>query len=154
MFMSNQPFPIWTIWRNLGFLEHLFFMALFMVSVYCLFAAVKILLRVRSTLRLNPDQDRASIQRSLGVSRKLLTNVQQTLGAAFYLFGCVLFMSLANIGNVNANSKIPIDYYILQNFLLRCAFAANAFFAFLVLHLIQWFVSRQLNSCAEHLKAS
>jgi hypothetical protein len=154
MFMSNEPFPIWTIWRNIGFLERLFFMALFMVSVYCLFGAVKILLRVRSTRRLNPDQDRASIQLSLGALRKLLANVRQTIVATFYLFGCVLFVSLANIANIADNSKALLGYQIFQNFLLRCAFAANAFFVFLVLHLIQWFASRHLYSCLERLKSS
>jgi hypothetical protein len=125
-----------------------------MVSLYCLFAAAKIILRLRSVQRLNPDQDHASIQLSLGALRNLMTNVRQTIDATFYLFGCVLFVSLANIGNFADNSKALLGYVIFQNFLFQCAFAANAFFVFLVLHLIQWFLSRQLNSYAEHLKAS
>ena len=56
-----------------------------------------------------------------------------TIGAAFYLFGFVLFMNLATIGNTIDSSKTPLGYYILQNFLLQCAVAANAFFVFLVL---------------------
>jgi RNase adaptor protein for sRNA GlmZ degradation len=119
-----------------------------------LFSAVKIVVRLRYMRRLHPDEDRPSIQESLGALRRLLANVRQTIDATFYLFGCVLFVSLANIGNFADNSRALVGYVIFQNFLFQCAFAANAFFVFLVLHLIHWSVSRQLNSCAEHLKFS
>jgi hypothetical protein len=154
MFIPNEPFPLWTIWRSISFLERLFFLALLLVSIYCLFSAAKTILRLRSTRGLNPDQDRASIQLSFVGLRKRLANVRQTIGAAFYLFGFVLFTNLATIGNTVASSKTPTGYYILQNFLLQCAVAANAFFVFLVLHLIQWFVTRQVNSCSEGLRVS
>lgn len=154
MFNPNEPFPFWTIWRSISFLERLFFLALFLVSIYCLLSATRTLVRLRSTRRLNSDQDRVSIELSLVVLRKRMANVQQTIGAAFYLFGFVLFTNLTTIGNTIDSSKTPTGYYILQNFLLQCAFAANAFFIFLVLHLIQWLVTRQINSCSEHVKAS
>ncbi len=130
MFMPNEPFPLWTIWSSISFLERLFFLALFLVSIYCLFSAAKTILRLRSTRRPGPDQDRASIQLSLLALRELLANVRQTIGAAFYLFGFVLFTNLATIGNTIDSSKTPTGYYILQNFLLQCAVAANAFFCF------------------------
>jgi RNase adaptor protein for sRNA GlmZ degradation len=138
----------------MGFEERMFFLILFLVSIYCLLSTTKIVLRLRSTRRLNPVQNRETVQRSLMALRKLLSNVSQTIGATFYLFGFVLFLNLAMIGNLADNSKTPIGYIIFENFLFRCAFAANAFFVFLVLHLIQWFVSRRLNSCAERLMAS
>ena len=153
MFMPNEPFPLWKIWKMIGFEERLFFLVLFLVTIYCLFATAKIVLRIRTARGLNPDQSRESIQLSLRGTSKLLSNVQQTIGGAFYLFGLglVLFVNLATIGITVDNSKTPLGFIILNNFLIQCAFAGNAFFAFLVLHLIQWFAARQVNSSSERL---
>jgi hypothetical protein len=42
----------------------------------------------------------------------------------------------------------------LENFFLYFAFAANAFFIFLVLHLVQWFVSGRVRAYALRLNSS
>ena len=153
LFPTNEPSPLWTIWRSISFLERSFFLALLAVSLYCLLSGVRINLRLRAIRMLNHDENRASIQPSLEALRTILVNVRQTIEAAFYLFGFVLFVNLATISNTIDDSKTPTGYSILENFLLQCAVAANAFLVFLTLHFVQWFVTRQVNSWAERLKA-
>jgi hypothetical protein len=102
-------------------------------------------LRFRSTAgKLNP----ASVQEKLVSIRKRLKNLQQATVAAFYFFGFALFAALVSAYFVSANTKIPIGWVVLQDFQAHFAFAGNAFFLFLVLHLIQWFVESRVTAFA------
>lgn len=81
-------------------------------------------------------------------------NVRQAISASFYLFGTVLFLDLQMAGYVVADGKVSLERFLLGNLVLNFAFATNVFFVFLVLHVVQWFVYRQVNSCFEYLNRS
>ena len=80
-------------------------------------------------------------------------NMRHQITAAFYLFGIVFFWGL-RFTLWTPDSKTPVGILILENFFLYFAFAANAFFVFLILHLVQWFVSARLQASARSLITS
>ena len=129
-------------------------LVLLAASVYCFFSAIRVVSRLHSLRMLNPAQHAASIQLSVAVLRALVRNVQQVIDGAFYLFGFVVFLNLQSIANFVDNSKTPIGYFILQNFIFDCSFAAGGFLVLLALHLSQWFVAGRVNAFEKHLKAS
>ncbi len=51
-------------------------------------------------------------------------------------------------------ARPPFGVLVLENFFLYFAFAADAFFIFLVLHSVQWFVSSRLRAYAFRLNSS
>jgi hypothetical protein len=144
MIDPSHPAPIWVIWPYLSWLERLSFLALCILGIYWLFSVATVL-RFRSTAGKLPH---ASVQEKLVSIRKRLKNLQQATVAAFYFFGFVLFAGLLSAYFVSANTKISIDWMVLQDFQAHFAFAGNAFFLFLVLHLIHWFVESRVNAFA------
>ncbi len=95
MFTSNPPYAIWSIWLHLPALQKLLFLALCALSTYCLFSAAITVARLRTLPRLlQKKEDSASIQRALAALRNRSTNLHHLIGAAFYLFGLVLFVGL------------------------------------------------------------
>jgi hypothetical protein len=52
------------------------------------------------------------------------------------------------------SNSTAVGMLILENFFLHFAFAANAFFVFLALHSMQWFLSGRLQACALRVNAS
>ena len=79
--------------------------------------------------------------------------MRQLVGASFYLFGFIFFLSLPWATVTLDNSRMPVLILILRNFLVRFDFAANVFSVFVVLHSVQWFVSRKVNAYTMHLNA-
>jgi hypothetical protein len=71
--------------------------------------------------------------------------------ATFYLLGLVLFVGLQLAYITIDNSKTPVGWIFLQNFVIYFAFAANVFLVFLI-HFVQWFVSQL--SCFQALGGS
>jgi hypothetical protein len=115
-----------------------------------LFSAIVVMRCLRATMTLPRKEDISTIQRSMAALHRLCTNVRQLIRATFYLFGLVLFLGLQRAYFVIGLSKIPVETIILENFLLYFAFAANVFFVFLVLHLVQWFFSGRVYAYAIH----
>ena len=74
--------------------------------------------------------------------------MRQLLGAAFLTFGFTFFVYLQGAYKQLALSNIPTGYYILEDFFTCFVFAANMSVVFLVLHLLQWFVSSRVRTCA------
>ena len=140
----SHPTPIWVIWPYLSWLERVSFLAVCILGIYWFFSAATVL-RFRSTSgKLNP----ASVQENLASIRNRLKNLHRATVAAFYFLGFVLFAGLLSAYFVSANTKIPIGWIVLQDFQPHFAFAGNAFFLFLVLHLIQWFVENRVDAFA------
>jgi hypothetical protein len=104
-----------SVWKSQGLASRTFCLVLLMISIYCLFSTTRVMIRLRSLRRLSPAQDLPRIELSLAGVRDLIANVRQLIGAAFYLFGFVLFWNLQTIGNFADNSKTPLGYYIFQN---------------------------------------
>jgi hypothetical protein len=148
--MYNPPYGLWSIWKDLSLLQRGIIGILAVVGIYSLLSAVKVMFAL-SSMRKLPSGNSAAIQRSLATLSKRCANVREVVVVTFYLFGIVLFLSFQNVGMVWGDGKASPVSLILGNFILDSAFAANVFVVFLVLHLIQWFVSSRVNSFAEHL---
>lgn len=77
--------------------------------------------------------------------------MRQLITATFYLFGLMFFIGLPSAFNLLGLTKTPAVTLILENLPVHFAVAANAFFAFLVLHSIQWFVFNRVYAYAMRL---
>jgi hypothetical protein len=120
------------------------------VALYSLFSATAILVRVRSIVNPRQSKDVAALQRSVASLHARSSNLRQLILATFYLFGIVFFFGLWSARWTADHSRATI----LDRFFAFFAFAVNAFFVFLVLHSVQWFVSGRLQACALRLNAS
>jgi hypothetical protein len=151
--MWDPPYALWSIWKDLSVLQRLFVLTLCVVSAYSLYSASMTLLRLRSIGNVNPNENFAPIRRSVDALFNLCASVRQVIGATFYLFGLVLFLGLQTVGRTLGDGPTTVGSLVLGNFILHFAFAANVFFIFLVLHLVQWFVFSRLNSYSQRLNA-
>jgi hypothetical protein len=147
--LFSYGFP--AFWRSLGTLTRLLCIVILISSIYCLYSALKVLLRIHSLRKSDPSRGSNSIQLSLAGCRTSLANIRQVRDFTFYLFGFMLFANLQTIAVSADHSKIPLGYYILQNFFFECALAQSVFLIFIMLHLIQWFVASRVASCSRNL---
>jgi hypothetical protein len=145
---SNPPFALWSIWRYLPFAQKLFFLVLCVVGVYSLFSAIRVMAHLHAMTILPQKEGISSTQRSMAGLHKKCANVHQLIRATFYLFGFVLFLGLQGAYFTIGLSSVPVVAIIVENFVLYFAFAANAFLVFLILHLIEWFVSDRVYAYA------
>jgi hypothetical protein len=150
MRVYNPPYALWSIWRNLSILNRGFILILGVVFVYCVFSTIRILLRVRSVRRISSDSMALARQRVATISAGRAT-VRQIVTLTLYFFGLILFLGLQGIGRTLGDSNEVVLIPILGNFVLQCAFAANVFLVFLVLHLVQWSGDAALNSLSRRL---
>jgi hypothetical protein len=141
MLDPSAPNPVWVIWPHLSWIERLSFFALCILAVYSFLLALSVLRFHRTTGVLNRA---APIQTSSVDIGKRVRNLQQATLAAFYLFGFVLFESFQSAYRVIENTSIPGGWVVVRNFQIHFAFAGNAFFAFLVCHVIQWFAANRV----------
>lgn len=151
--MPNLSYALWSIWIELPLLHKLFFLVLFVVGAYSLFSATRVLWRLRTLMASGHSKDVTAIQNEVAGLSARSANMRHLITAAFYLFGIVFFWGL-RFTLWTPDSKTPVGILILENFFLYFAFAANAFFVFLILHLVQWFVSARLQSSARSLITS
>ena len=148
--MANPSYALWSIWTELPTTARLFVPILAVVAIYPLFSATAILVRLRSIMNPSQPKDAAALQRSVAALHARSANVRQLILATFYLFGIVFFFGLWCARWTPDSSRASI----LENFFVYFAFAVNAFFIFLVLLSVQWFVSGRLQACALRLNAS
>jgi hypothetical protein len=151
--MPNQSYALWSIWIELPLLHKLFFSVLFVVGVYSLLSAAKILARVRSLMAVGQSRDVPALQNDVAALYARSAHVRHLITATFYLFGIVFFWGL-RFTLWTPDSKTSVFLLVLENFFLYFAFAANVFFIFLVLHSVQWVVSARLHTCARRLTTS
>jgi hypothetical protein len=131
----------------------MFLLILSLVSFYTLFSAAVILVRLRSLTSQRHFEEASSLQHSLAMLQARSTNVRQLVGATFYLFGLVFFLALPLATNILGDSKIPMGFLVLNNFVMYFAFAANVFFVFIVLHSVQWLASGRIHAYAVRFNA-
>jgi len=148
--MANPSYVLWSIWTELPTTARMFVPILAVVAIYSLLSATMILVRLRSIMNPRQSKDVAALQRSVATLRARSANVRQLIVATFYLFGIVFFFGLWSVRSEADSSRATI----LDGFFVFFAFAVNAFFIFLVLHSVQWFVSGRLQACALRLNAS
>jgi hypothetical protein len=152
-FMFNSNYTFWEILKSLSTLQLLFCLILAVVSIYSLLSATVILLRLSSLANRSKVEDVSSIQRSLAALHARSANLHQLMGATFYLFGFVFFLTIPFAFITLDSSKVPGWTSILQNLGFYFAFSANVFFVFLVLHSVQWFVSARVRAAALRLNS-
>jgi hypothetical protein len=148
--MANPSYALWSIWTELPTTARMFVPILAVIAIYSLFSATAILVRLRSTMNPSQPKDVAALQRSVAVLHARSGNVRQLILATFYFFGIVFFFGLWSVRWTPDSSRASI----LDDFFAYFAFAVNAFFIFLVLHSVQWFLSGRLQACALCLNTS
>jgi hypothetical protein len=151
--LSEPRYGLWLIWGLLPFLHKLFFLVLFIVAVYSLLSATKVLWRIRSLMASRHSKDAAALQCELATLSARSANSRRLITATFYLFGILFFWGL-HYTLLTTDSKVSVGFLILENFFLYFAFAVNVFFVFLALHLVQWLASARLQACARALANS
>jgi hypothetical protein len=145
MFDPSSPTPIWEVWPYLSSLERLLFIGLIVLGAYVLFSAIFTVLRVRKGGELRSGVD----AQTLRALRKRSTRVDRLITMAFYLFGWVLFSGLHGAYSSIIDGKAAVvERGILQDFEPHFAFAANAFFVFLMLYVVAWFTSSRVSRLA------
>lgn len=137
----TPPYPFWSVWLHFSTWERLFLVGLGALSVYVLFSVAATGLRVRRIRALLHNGQSTDTETFVCWLRERSITLNKLLGAAFCLFGMVLFYSLQLAYIVISNSNVPIGWIILRDFEPHFAFAFNVFFIFLLLHLSVWFMS-------------
>jgi hypothetical protein len=105
--MSN-PYVLWSIWRGLPTLLNLFFVILTLVTIYTVFSASSVVVRLRSLTNQRKVMDASSVRYSLAALHIRAENIRQMVGAASYLFGFVFFLVLPWATLIADNSRTPI----------------------------------------------
>jgi hypothetical protein len=147
MLDPTRPTPIWVVWPYLTWLERLLFIALIVLGIYVLFSVAVTVFRVRKGGAAG-NGDSSDAQKILAALRKRSTGVDKLITTGFYLFGWVLFLGLQNAYFIIDNSKATAEWIILRSFEPHLAFAANAFFVLLMLHIAGWFISARVGRLA------
>ena len=132
-----EYFAIWSIWPQLGFLYKLYWILLSLVSFYTLFSAASI----DRCYRRNDAPENSRIRLDARI-----TNLRQVVAALVFTFGAVFFSALPGAFQTIGLSRSPPLLEIIGAFSLHFAFAANVFFVLLLLHCVQWYVSRRVLS--------
>jgi hypothetical protein len=145
--MYNQELSVSRIWLELPILPKLCCFIVFVVSFYTIISAVRIMMRLRS---IEKDGLSRSYLFIFATLQAKCTRMHQLIGATFYFFGFVLFVTLPDAPKVNINSNLPASVYVWENFRIYFAFAAATFLVFLALHSAQWFVSSRVNADSLH----
>ena len=147
--MYDPPYAIWSIWRNCGWLERFVLTLLGGLIIYSLLAAIITIVRIRALKTSRPPVS-VDLESTLKAFQRHWNHIRQATEATFYLFGLVLFLVLQNIGMVLGDGGPGFAAnQVLGNFIVSCAFAANAFLGFLILHLVRWLISTRISSRLE-----
>ncbi len=141
--MYNQQLSFSRVWLELPVLPKLCCLIVFVVSVYTIILAVRITMRLRS---IEKNSLRGSHSLIFATLQAHCTRLRQLIGATFYFFGFILFVTLPDAPKVNMISDLPASVYVWENFRSYFAFAAAVFLVFLALHSVQWFVSSRVNA--------
>jgi hypothetical protein len=141
--MNDSPFALWSIWRMLFLSQRFVIFVLFGVSLYTIYVGIKIFLVTR---QLKKSTEGTTKKVHIAALLKQCKNVGQMIATSFYLSGAVIFLSLRKGFDVLGLSSRPSSFYVAQNFMLVFAYGANVFLILFILHSIQWFLWRRLNS--------
>ena len=141
--------PFWFSWRELSLLARFFLLVLAFTSIYVVISAWIVLRRVRSLMS-RQAEDVSTRRRSTLALQARCANMGQLLASTFYFFGVLFFFLLWEPTWLVAN-KIQAGTLMAEIFLHDFAYAADVFFAFFVLSLIQWFASARVRASSLRL---
>ena len=152
--MYDLPYAAWSIWQSCGWLERFVLILVGGLIIYSLLSAVATVVRLRSLRAVESDVRLGLAKKSILGLQKHWVRIQYASHAVFYLFGLALFLDLQSVGMIIGDvGPTSAANQVLRNFTLSCAFAANVFFGFLILHIVQWVVSGRLATSLEALGA-
>jgi hypothetical protein len=84
--MANPSYVLWSIWTELPTTARMFVPILAVVSIYSLFSATAILVRLSSIMNPRQSKDVGALQRSLAALRARSSNLRQLLlGGSIFL---------------------------------------------------------------------
>ena len=147
--MFNQQESLGSIAKNLSTLALLFCLILVLVVIYTLFSATLIVMRLRSLRTIQNDN---FLRKSLVLLHHRSANLRQIIVAVFYLFGLTFFLQIQSAYWTPENGR-PVGPMILENFRGYFRFGTVIFLVFLLLHLVQWFVSCRIRTAILRLDA-
>lgn len=140
------PYAVWSIWQSCGWVERIVLILIGGLIIYSLRLAVLTSVRLRA-LKVVGAAERSDIaNNSILTLQRRWVRIRQATAATFYVFGLVLFLALQIDGDMGLASATN---QVLRNFVASCAFAANVFFGFLLLHVVQWIVSSRISASLE-----
>jgi len=150
--MLVEPFPFdWSrLWNSLNHLTWIFVYALGLVSLYAVYFATFVSIRLRSFRKVQNDE---SVRESLAQLDYQSANLRQLILAMFYFFGFTFFFQLRFAYYTPDNNR-PVGPMVLENFKSDFNFAGFIFLVFLALHSVQWFVSGRIRRAVFRLSAN
>jgi len=144
----NPPYAVWSIWQSCGWVERIVLLLVGGLIVYSLRSAVLTVVRLRALRAVGVAEGLDVAKTSILNLQKRWVRIRQATAATFCVFGLVLFLVLQIDGDMGlASAANPV----LRNFIESCAFAANVFFGFLLVHVIQWIMSSRISASLEAL---
>lgn len=146
--MYDPPYAVWSIWQSCGWVERIVLILVGGLIIYSLRSAVLTIVRLSSLRVVGSAEGLDPAERSILTLQKHWVRIRQATAAMFYVFGLVLFLVLQIVGDMGPASATN---QFLRNFIESCAFAANVFFGFLLLHVVQWVVSSRISASLEAL---
>jgi len=148
--MYDPPYAVWSIWLSCGWLERIVLILVGGLIIYSLLSAVFTVVSLRSIRALGSAEGLDAAKKSTVTLKKRWGRIRRATGAMFYLFGLVLFLVLQAVAITGGDKgTASAANQVLGNFIESCAFAANVFFGFLLLHAVQWAVSIQIDKSFE-----
>jgi len=149
----DPPYAVWSIWQSCGWLERIVLILVGGLIIYSLRSAVLTFVSLRS-LRAVGAGGLDVAKNSTLTLQKHWVRIRQATAAIFYVFGLVLFLVLQTVAMIVGDmGSASAANQVLRNFIESCAFAANVFFGFLLLHVIQWVVSSRISASLEALSS-
>lgn len=146
--MYNYNFSPILFWRELSLSYRFFVLILIGVVLHSLVSSAIVLRRLRDLRKL--DKFTGSPHPAWESLNARCVNVRQSLGAAFCLFGFLLFAGLLGAYHTIGSRTSP-SWEILWNFQVHFLFAAMVFLVFLFLHVVQWIVANLLQASVRNL---
>jgi hypothetical protein len=150
--MYDPPYAVWSIWQSCGWLERIVLILVGGLIIYSLRSAVLTFMRLRSLRAVDSVGGLDVAKTSTLILQKHWVRIGQVTAAMFYVFGLVLFLVLQTVAMIVGDmGPASATNQVLRNFVESCAFAANVFFGFLLLHVVQWVVSSRISASLEAL---
>ena len=150
----DPPYAVWSIWQSCGWLERIVLILVGGLIIYSLRSAVLTFVRLRSLRAVGTAGALDVAKNSTLTLQKHWVRIRQATAAIFYVFGLVLFLVLQTVAMIVGDmGSASAANQVLRNFIESCAFAANVFFGFLLLHVIQWVVSSRISASLEALSS-
>ena len=150
--MYDPPYAVWSIWQSCGWLERIVLILVGGLIIYSLRSAVLTVVRLRSLRAVGSAEGLDVAKNSTLILQKHWVRIRKATVGMFYLFGLVLFLVLQTVAMIVGDmGPASAANQVLRNFTESCAFAANVFFGFLLLHVVQWVVSSRISASLEAL---